>query len=315
MPDEQAWGHADYAAAQSIRPTTLAFAPLPEVANLDQKKVALGRQLFMDPNLSRERDISCASCHDLFTGGDDGRPVSRGRNDHVTKANAPTVFNAALNFAQLWDGSAKTLEDQINGPLSAATEMGLSWPDVLSRLSENRAYKAAFEAAYPDGMTAANVRNAIAEFERSLITPNAPFDRYLRGDYTALTDQEQRGYRLFGSYGCTACHQGRNIGGNLFQKLGIVRPYFTSDKKSKALDLGRFNVTGDDADRHVFKVPSLRNVSETAPYFHDGSIDTLENAIALMGYHQLGRTLDETEIADIAAFLGTLTGELPSSVR
>lgn len=315
IPDEQAWDHTGHRAVLSARPAVQALAPLPEPTGLDQDKVALGRQLFMDPSLSKAGDISCASCHDLLAGGDDGLPFSQGTGDQMTSANSPTVFNAALNFVQFWDGRATSLEDQIDGPLSNPSEMGMSWPLLLRRLLENDAYQQAFNASYADGITAANVKNAIAEFERSLITPGASFDRYLRGDDTALSDQELRGYGLFRDYGCASCHQGRNIGGNLFQKLGIVRPFFTAGQDLTTADLGRFNVTGENADRHVFKVPSLRNVSETAPYFHDGSVATLEKAIALMGYHQLGRTLEPEEIDDIAAFLGTLTGELPASVQ
>ncbi len=304
-----------YEAATSTRLTQEAITPIAEITGLDPAKIELGRQLFMDPILSRDGKISCASCHDLNAGGDDGRSRSIGIDGQTTLTNAPTVLNAALNLTQFWDGRSKSLEDQIDGPLNNANEMAMSWSKALGRLSQNQSYKDAFDTIYVDGITVANVKDAIAEFERSLITTDARFDRYLQGDDAALNQKERRGYRLFSNFGCISCHQGRNIGGNLFQKLGIVRPYFDAEDDLETADLGRFNVTGEETDRHVFKVPSLRNVSETAPYFHDGSIATLEEAIAIMGFHQLGRTLDEAEIDDIAAFLQTLTGELPASVQ
>ena len=308
-------GHPKIETMRSVHLTQEAITPIAEIAGLDQEKIRLGRQLFMDPILSRDGSISCASCHDLDTGGDDGRPRSIGIDGQTTLTNAPTVLNAALNFAQFWDGRSKSLEDQIDGPLNSANEMDMSWPEALRRLSDNETYKQAFDAIYADGITAPNVKDAIAEFERSLITPGARFDRYLQGDDAALNEKERRGYRLFSNFGCISCHQGRNIGGNLYQKLGIVRPYFDGKNDLEVANLGRFNVTGEEADRYVFKVPSLRNVSETAPYFHDGSIATLEDAIAIMSFYQLGRTPDATAIDDIAAFLRTLTGKLPVSIQ
>ena len=209
------------------------------------------------------------------------------------------------------DGRSPTLETQVNGPINNPAVMASSWPIVIQRLSADDDYRRRFEAIYGDGVTADNVRDAIASYERTLITPNARFDQYLLGSRDALSGIEKKGYQLFVSMGCISCHQGRNIGGNFYQKLGIIRPFYREGDYGRE-DLGRFNVTGEEADRHVFRVPSLRNIALTAPYFHDGSVETLEDAVKLMGLHQLGRELKPQEISAIVAFLGTLTGDTPS---
>jgi len=283
--------------------------PLPLRIDLDQTKVDLGRRLFLDSRLSHDNTIFCGSCHHLELGGTDRRIRSLGIGGATGDVNAPTVFNSGLNFRQFWDGRAATLEDQVDGPVNDAKEMGSNWPEVISKLERDRDYVRAFRDLYPDGMESANIKDAIATFERSLITPNSPFDKFLRGDRQALTEQQLAGYQLFKAYGCVACHQGVNIGGNMFQRFGVARDYFADRGHVAKSDLGRFNVTGLERDLHRFKVPSLRNVALTAPYFHDGSAATLEQAVNIMAKYQLGRTLPSHDRDLIVGFLRTLTGE------
>jgi cytochrome c peroxidase len=285
------------------------FQPLPLEVPLDRVKVALGERLFHEPRLSKDGSVSCASCHDLAHGGDDGRQVSVGVGGALGSINAPTVFNGAYNFRQFWDGRASTLEEQVDGPLNHPAEMASSWPVTLAMLKNDASYARAFLQAYDDGVTQANLRDAIATFERSLITPNARFDRFLRGETGVLTDSEKEGYRLFTEVGCVTCHQGLNIGGNMFQVLGRMGNYFDDRGDVQPADLGRFNVTGDERDKFKFKVPSLRNVELTAPYLHDGTAATLEEAVQTMAHYQIGQPLKDEEVAHLVAFLKTLTGE------
>jgi cytochrome c peroxidase len=294
-----------------------ALSPLPLVPNLPREKVALGRALFSDVRLSHDNTLSCASCHDLATAGHDRRKVSVGVAGAVGSINAPSVFNAALNFVQFWDGRAETLEDQVSGPVHNPVEMASSWPEAIAKLKEDEKFRREFTHAYPNGIEAASLVDAIATFERTLLTQNAPFDRFLRGDLQAIDARAQLGYRRFRELGCVSCHQGVNFGGNMFQRFGVMTDYFGSGEAHRAAtsaDLGRFNVTGREEDRYVFKVPSLRNVALTAPYFHDGSAATLDEAVAVMGRVQLGRELSRDEIDSVKAFLGTLTGERPTSL-
>lgn len=282
--------------------------PLPETLALDAAKVALGRQLFSDTRLSGDGSIACISCHDLGRGGDDGLPVSKGVAGRLGDINAPTVFNAAFNFRQFWDGRAATLEAQVDGPVHNPVEMAADWPRVLQLLQQDASLRRRFAEAYPQGLNEANVRHAIAEFERSLVTPSR-FDRWLRGDDGALSEDEKAGYRLFKRHGCSSCHQGVNVGGNLFQRFGVMDDYFARKGTLTRADLGRFNVTGREDDRHVFKVPTLRNVALTAPYFHDASAVSLEDAVSVMGRYQLGIELPARDVTLIAAFLQSLSGE------
>ncbi|MGI9384893.1 MAG: cytochrome-c peroxidase [Methyloligellaceae bacterium] len=284
--------------------------PLPTVVLLDLNKVRLGRQLFYDKRLSRNDSMSCASCHDMKKGGADGKKFARGWNGTLIEINTPTVLNSGLNPTKFWDGRAKTLEAQVDGPLQSEAEMGSTWEQVIGKLSKDDDLAKAFRAVYHDGLTSMNIKDAIATYERSLITPNAPFDRYLRGDYSAITAEEKAGYQLFKSLGCTACHQGRNVGGNVFQKFGVIDDYFR-ERVILGKDLGRYSVTGRYEDRHVFRVPSLRNVELTAPYFHDGSVGTLEEAVQIMAWYQLGQAIEGDEVEKIVAFLKTLTGNMP----
>ena len=283
--------------------------PLPINMQLDNRKVELGLRLFNDPKLSGDGTVSCAHCHNLATGGVDRQIHSRGVGGKEGVINAPTVFNSGFNFRQFWNGRAQTLEEQIDGPLQNPSEMNISWPQAITVLSANTQYLAKFNEIYPDGIKQSNVKDAIATFERSLVTPNSRFDRFLRGEKTVLNGEERSGYHLFQQLGCLSCHQGKNIGGNMYQKLGIMENYFAYRGNLTQVDLGRFNVTKQESDRYFFKVPSLRNVAVTPPYLHDGSAETLNDAVKIMARFQLGRKLDETQVRDIVAFLHTLTGE------
>jgi cytochrome c peroxidase len=283
--------------------------PIPLDVKLDAKKVALGDKLFHDKRLSADNSIACASCHGLDRGGVDGQPVSVGIKGAKGPINAPTVFNSGFNFRQFWDGRANSLEAQAAGPVHNPKEMGSNWTEVLAKLGNDDAVVAAFKESYADGLQAKNIQDAIATFERSLTTPNARFDKYLRGDQKALSADELQGYRLFKQYGCIACHQGTNVGGNMFQQFGVMGDYFTQRGNPTEADLGRFNVTRNPADKHFFKVPSLRNIALTAPYFHDGSARTLNDAVDVMFKYQLGRSAPAQDKESIIKFLRTLTGE------
>ena len=288
-----------------------AIVPLPRRQELDDEKVALGRRLFADPRLSRDGTVSCASCHDLELGGTDRRPRSVGIGGAVGSVNAPTVLNSGFNFVQFWDGRAASLEAQIDGPLHHPKELDSSWPQVLGKLRRDDAYMAAFRAVYDGEPSSERVKDAIATFERSLSTPDAPFDRFLRGERDAIPAAAAEGYEKFKRHGCVACHQGRNVGGNMFAKLGVMADYFADRGDIRPADYGRYNITGRERDRHVFKVPSLRNVALTPPYFHDGTATTLEEAIGIMARYQLGVALPANDIDEIAAFLQALTSKLP----
>ena len=286
--------------------------PLQPYPDLDPDKVALGDRLYHDVRLSADNSISCSSCHDLSTNGSDSRPSSIGINDVSGPIKAPTVYNAAYNFAQFWDGRAADLEEQAAGPVHNPIEMGSNWKQVLGKLREDAELVRIFEKIYPDGLTPDNIVSAIADFERSLITQNSPFDRWLLGDESALNGKERKGYHLFKSYGCTSCHQGRNVGGNMYAYMGAVGDYFSDrDKEIVAADLGRFNVTKEESDRHLFKVPSLRLAARQKYFFHDSSQDNLEDAIRIMGRYQIGRKIPKKDISAIAAFLHSLVGTHP----
>ena len=282
--------------------------PLPEqLEDIVPGRAELGMRLFHDVRLSRDDTVACASCHNLGTGGVDGKERSPGVDGALTAVNTPTVLNSRYNFVQFWDGRAKTLAEQAENVLHNPVSMATNWQEVLGKLRADAYYPGLFIRNYPKrGMTPETVVDAIAEFEKTLVTPSR-FDRYLRGDHAALTEEEKAGYARFKSLGCASCHQGINVGGNLFQRFGVMANFFADQEISRA-DLGRFNVTGKESDRHVFKVPSLRNIELTAPYFHDGRALSLESAIAVMGAYQLGRPLSQDDIRLVAAFLKTLTG-------
>ncbi len=284
------------------------ITPIPLELRLDKRKVALGRRLFYDPQFSHDSKISCSTCHDLAKGGADGLPFPIGIGKKPGKINTLSVFNSGFNFRLFWDGRVVTLEDQIEFPLQHSAAMSATWPEVIAKLEKDTAYRRDFAAIYPKEIKPANVKDALATFERSLITLNAKFDRYLRGDLQALDHDELAGYELFKKLGCISCHQGRNVGGNMYEKLGVVGNYFVDRGNVQEADFGRYNITGNEDDRYEFRVPSLRNVALTAPYFHDASAGTLEQAVHTMGKYQLGVDLSGDEITKLVKFLNTLTG-------
>ena len=284
--------------------------PLSVTPGLNADMLALGRRLFLDPLLSADGTVSCASCHNLSTGGTDRQSHSIGIHGATGPVKAPTIYNSGLNFVQFWDGRAATLEDQVDGPVTNPVEMGANWQDVVVRLKADPSYVRLFKQVFGSDPSHDGVRQAIAAFERSMVTVDSRFDRYLLGDDTALTEFERKGYALFRSYGCASCHQGANVGGNMFQKFGFMGNLFQDRGRINPADLGRFNVTKRESDRYVFKVPSLRLAAINPPYFHDGSVATLPEAIKIMGKYQLGRDIPDGDVQSIAAFLGTLVGRM-----
>jgi cytochrome c peroxidase len=284
--------------------TPITVAPSVEIA-----KLALGERLFRDARLSHGDVVSCESCHRLEKSGDDGTVRSAVTGGVTPDFNTPTVFNAALNFRLNWRGNFRTIEEHNEAVLLDRTLMNTTWQELLPKLRSDPSYREGFTEVFNAPPERDSVLDALAAFQRSLITPNSRFDRYLRGDRTAITADEEQGYLLFKSYGCIACHQGMNVGGNLFQRFGIFANPFASQTIETAGDLGRFVVTRREQDRHVFRVPSLRNVAITAPYFHDGRTATLTGAVEVMARNQLGRVLSESDVDLIVKFLGTLTGE------
>jgi cytochrome c peroxidase len=292
------------------------ISPLPPVPELNSAKVNLGLEIFRNPNLSKTKTISCASCHDLQNGGMDGRKFSFGIQNAVGNVNSISVFNSSLNFKLFWNGRANSLEEQVDGPVHNPKEMGMEWEEIIQRLKKDPTLNAAFLRLYSNGITATNIKDVIATFERSLLTENARIDQYLRGNKDILNEQEKLGYQRFKSFGCIACHQGANIGGNMFQTMGVMGDYF-QDRGTPITDadLGRYTVTKLEEDKFSFRVPSLRNVALTAPYFHDGSAKNLHEAVRTMAKYQLGRKLTDEELNSLVAFLHTLTGEIPSSVK
>ena len=283
------------------------ITPVPAAEALDPAKIELGRRMFHDVRLSRGDRVSCASCHDLARGGDDGRARSETNDGRPSDFNASTVFNAALNARLNWRGNFRTLTEQNEAVLLDPRLMNATWPELLAKLRAGADYRAAFKALY-GGPEREHVLDALATFQRSLLTPDARFDRYLRGERDAITAEEARGYQLFKAYGCIACHQGVNVGGNLFQRFGIFYDPFAARGNAGAADLGRYTITGREDDRKVFRVPSLRNVAVTSPYFHDGSAASLAEAVDIMARSQLGRELPRDDIDLIIRFLRTLTG-------
>ncbi|MFT0531754.1 cytochrome-c peroxidase [Castellaniella hirudinis] len=285
-------------------------SPIPYPAAGDPAKIELGKKLFFDPRLSKSGFISCNSCHNLSTGGSDNLATSIGDKWQQGPINSPTVLNSSLNMAQFWDGRAGDLREQAGGPIANPMEMAFTHELAIALLASIPDYVDEFKQVYgtPE-ITIGEVTDAIAAFEEVLVTPDAPFDLWLKGDQTALSDQALAGYQLFKTSGCVACHNGPNLGGRSFQKMGLIEPYQTDNPAQ-----GRSAVTGQDADRFSFKVPTLRNVELTYPYFHDGAVNTLTEAVDIMGRLQLGRHYSAEENAQIVAFLKSLTGKQPEIV-
>lgn len=286
--------------------------PIPESLPVEPMKVALGFKLYHDNRLSGDDSLSCETCHKLDAGGVDNLVTSTGIRDQKGPINAPTVFNSVFNMAQFWDGRAVDLKEQAGGPPLNPIEMGSeSWEQIIAKLQPDRDVVAAFEQVYPgQGITSDTITDAIAEFEKTLITPNSPFDRYLKGDASALTESQIRGYALFKENRCDTCHVGKNLGGQSYDLMGLKGDYFAERGGDiTEADIGRFNVSTYERDRYRFKTPTLRNVEQTAPYLHDGSITTLEGVVQMMMKYQVGKTLPERDVNDIVAFLKSLTGE------
>ena len=281
--------------------------PVPAAKGQNPAMVELGKKLFFDPRLSKSGFISCNSCHNLSMGGTDNLKTSIGDRWQQGPINSPTVLNARLNVAQFWDGRAKNLQEQAGGPIANPKEMGFTHELAVDVLRSIPQYVNEFNKVFGSRtVDMGKVTTAIAAFEDTLVTPDSRFDQWLKGNKKALTAQELRGYQTFKTSGCVACHNGPNVGGASFQKMGVVEPYKTANAAE-----GRVGVTGKDADRFLFKVPTLRNVELTYPYFHDGEAATLSQAVDVMGRLQLGKKFSEQEISDVVSFLKTLTGKQP----
>jgi cytochrome c peroxidase len=286
------------------------ISPIQPVKEINLAMVELGKKLYFDPRLSKSGFISCNSCHNLSMGGTDNLKTSIGDHWNQGPINAPTVLNSSMNVAQFWDGRAADLKEQAGGPIANPGEMAFSHMLALEVLESIPAYVREFTQVFgPDCINIDQVTEAIAEFEKTLVTPNGRFDLWLLGDPNAITAEELAGYQLFKDSGCVACHMGPAVGGSSFQKMGLVAPYETKNTAQ-----GLAAVTGKDADRFKFKVPTLRNVELTYPYFHDGEAATLGQAVEIMGHLQLGKNFEQADIDQIVAFLKTLTGEQPAFV-
>lgn len=305
--EERAVHYANSEAAEAFLLEPVQPLTMPD--NLDKDKVALGFALYHDTRLSGDGTVSCATCHDLKKGGTDQLPVSTGIRGQQGPINAPTVFNAVYHSHQFWDGRAADLKEQALGPVTNPLEMGGDWSQILPRLNADASLKARFNAIYGGPITKQQVADAIAEFESSLVTINSPFDRYLKGDKLALTERQIKGYEIFKSIGCVQCHAGPAMGGNGFEPLGVYHNYVAERGNETEADGGRYNHTKVETDKYKFKVPSLRNVALTFPYYHDGQVETLEDAVAKMSYYQLDHHLSVQDRDAIVAFLHSLTGQ------
>lgn len=285
--------------------------PIADSLPVDMRKVILGDMLYHDTRLSADNTVSCASCHGLNTGGVDNKQYSEGVGGQFGGVNAPTVYNAAYNFVQFWDGRAGTLAEQAAGPPLNPVEMAChSFDEIIAKLKEDANFTKAFTEVYPEGYSEKNITDAIEEFEKTLLTPNSRFDRYLKGDMNAINATELAGYELFKKYDCATCHVGETLGGQSYELMGVKRDYFADrGLEMTEEDNGRFKQTKIERDRHRFKVPGLRNIALTAPYFHDGSMKTMKDAVDYMSKYQIDINLSDEELNQIVAFLETLTGE------
>lgn len=283
------------------------ITPLPKLPEYDIQLASLGKKLFFDPLLSKTKTHSCATCHRMEQGGAENQDVSIGINGQLGGINAPSVFNSRYNFVQFWNGRAKSLEEQALMPIQNPVEMGLELSELIGRLQGHEEYPSLFKQTFgQEGITAERIAKALAEFERALVTPNSRFDRFLRHEI-ALTHEERLGYQLFKDLGCISCHNGINVGSNSFQTIGIANYYPWHDSQGD-----RYQITGREEDKNRFKVPTLRNVALTAPYFHNAEAKDLKAAVLVMAYYNLGAALDEDEVDLIVAFLNSLTGERPA---
>lgn len=279
------------------------IVPIPQNVKFNKSKASLGKKLFFDTRLSSTNTISCASCHNLETGGVDNLKFSFGVNGQEGSINTPTVLNATFNFRQLWSGKVRTLAEQAKGPITNPKEMGHTLENLIKNLKKDPNYLKSFNSIYKDGITEGNILDTLEEYEKTLITPNAPFDKFLKGDRNAISEDAKKGYKLFIQKGCVSCHNGVNIGGNSFAKFGVV-------KQINSKSFGLFDFTHNEIDRNFFKVPTLRNIALTYPYFHHGEVNSLQEAIKIMASSQMGITLSQKEIELIESFLKTLNGTL-----
>ena len=294
--------------------------PIPDSVEYDKAKAELGNVLYHDTRLSADGTISCATCHGLDMGGVDNKRYSVGIKGQLGGVNAPTVYNACFNFVQFWDGRAGTLAEQAGGPPLNPVEMGCgSFDEIVARLSADKAFVSRFTAVYPEGLSQATITDAIAEFEKTLVTPNSAFDRYLKGEKNAMTDEQVEGYALFKEFNCATCHAGVNMGGLTYELMGQRANYFEDRELTEKSGLtdgdnGRWAQTKVERDRYRFKTPTLRNVALTYPYYHDGSVETLEQAITMMSKYQVGREMSEEDARKVESYLKALTGEYNGKV-
>jgi len=294
------------------------IVPIPDIPNdIDSDVIQLGKKLFTEPRLSANNTIACINCHILSIGGVDGSVVSTGINGKQGTRNSPSLYNISLHYKFFWDGRANSLEEQIDGPIHNPVEMASNWKDVILKLSQDEEYVRYFDRIYGQAINKENIIHAITSFEKTLLTPDSPFDRYLKGDFTAIDQPTREGYGLFKSYGCSSCHQGKLVGANMYEKIGVVKPFEwnLASKHNIKPDYGRYNITGNEEHKFEFKVPSLRNVALTAPYFHNGSVKSLEVAVKLMGEYQLGRHIPDNDVNKIVLFLRSLTGKHPELMQ
>jgi len=283
--------------------------PIPLTIDVNPQRVELGRRLFEDKRLSSDGSKACRSCHYMEKGGADGEQFSASIDGGFRKTNTPSIYNVGLYGLYGWNGLSTRLEVVVEGIIKSKKGLAASWPALIYRLNQDPNYIDLFNTSYSDGVRPENVTNALAEYIRSLITPNSRFDKFLRGNETALNEQEKEGYSLFKAYGCSSCHQGVAVGGNMVAPFNIFRNYLEKEKSIDQIELGRFNKTKDERDKYVYRVPSLRNIELTAPYFHDGSVTRLESAVDVMGRYMLGRVIPFEHRKLITQFLITLTGE------
>lgn len=289
--------------------------PVPDSVAYDVRKAALGELLYSDTRLSADGTVSCATCHGLNTAGVDNKRYSEGIDGQLGGVNAPTVYNACFNFVQFWDGRAATLAEQAGGPPLNPVEMGCkSFDEIVARLSDDKAFVKSFNEVYPEGLSQATITDAIAEFEKTLVTPNSDFDRYLKGDKNAMTAEQIEGYDLFKKYDCATCHAGVNMGGLTYELMGQRANYFEDRELAEKSGLtdgdnGRWAQTKVERDRYRFKTPTLRNVALTYPYYHDGSVETLKEAVTKMAKYQVGREMTDGEADKVVSYLNALTGE------
>ncbi len=287
------------------------ISPLPQSIQLDESKVQLGKRLFADSRLSSGNGLSCASCHQLALGMTDGRPISGGLPGYPGITNSLTILNVGFNTLFSWSGQTLSLEQQADKVIESKHTMGGSWENVIATLSGDSTVVAEFNRNFPDGLTRKNIVDSLVAYETSLYTPNAPFDRYLRGETDAISENAKKGYQIFKDYGCISCHQGINVGGNMMQVFGIFGSPPSITKGAETA--GAAHGSGIANDKPVFRVPPLRNVAKTAPYFHDGSANSLSEAISLMATYQLGREISEDDVSKIESFLNSLSGDPPTA--